>query len=72
MFSDTTSGGSRDWAKGYHKIPLSYTYEMRDKGTYGFLLPAEQIIPNAEEIFASLVSLVAEGQTRGYFKFTPK
>jgi len=61
----TTSGGSRDWAKGYHNIPLSFTYEMRDTGRYGFLLPAEEIIPNAMEIWRSLIALCRKGQELG-------
>lgn len=70
--TDTTSGGSRDWIKGYHNIPLAFTYEMRDTGDeYGFLLPADQIEPNAHEVFHSLVTLVKVGQDLGYFKFTP-
>jgi carboxypeptidase A1 len=27
---------------------------MRDTGRYGFLLPADQIIPNAREVWAGL------------------
>lgn len=50
---------------------MSYTYEMRDTGDVGFLVPAEQIVPNAEEIVASLVQMIIEGQALGYFKFTP-
>ncbi|NWH30621.1 CBPO Carboxypeptidase, partial [Chloropsis hardwickii] len=42
------SGSSRDWA---HKIgiPLSYTFELRDTGAHGFVLPANQIQPTCEE-----------------------
>jgi len=39
-----------DWAKGVHNIPYATTFELRDTGTYGFLLPADQIIPSGEEL----------------------
>ncbi|NWI93445.1 CBPO Carboxypeptidase, partial [Pitta sordida] len=42
------SGSSRDWAHMIG-IPLSYTFELRDTGTHGFLLPADQIQPTCEE-----------------------
>jgi len=46
------SGGSLDWALGEAGIPYSYGMELRDTGTYGFLLPPEQIIPTGEETWA--------------------
>ncbi|NXY42858.1 CBPO Carboxypeptidase, partial [Ceuthmochares aereus] len=42
------SGSSRDWAH-LIGIPFSYTFELRDKGTYGFILPVQQIQPTCEE-----------------------
>ncbi|NXF00868.1 CBPO Carboxypeptidase, partial [Smithornis capensis] len=42
------SGSSRDWARMIG-IPLSYTFELRDTGTYGFVLPPDQIQPTCEE-----------------------
>ena len=46
------SGGSMDWALGEAGIPYSYGMELRDTGAYGFLLPANQIIPTGEETWA--------------------
>lgn len=48
------SGVSIDWVYGEHGI-LAYSYECRDKGQRGFLLPKEQILPNAEELFPALL-----------------
>jgi len=48
----TASGTSLDWALGVAGIPYVYTIELRDTGAYGFILPPEQIIPNAEEVWA--------------------
>ncbi|XP_043283994.1 carboxypeptidase B-like [Venturia canescens] len=52
-----TSGASDDWAKGVAGIKYSYTLELRDRGTYGFLLPATQIIPTARETWAGIRTL---------------
>ncbi|XP_014483176.1 PREDICTED: carboxypeptidase B-like [Dinoponera quadriceps] len=49
-----TSGASDDWAKGVAGIKYAYTVELRDRGTYGFLLPASQIVPTAREIWAGI------------------
>lgn len=46
------AGGSDDWAKGDLKFKYSYTIELRDEGRYGFMLPANQIIPSGEEALA--------------------
>lgn len=53
------SGGSDDWAKGEAGIPYSYTVELRDTGTFGFELPATEIIPNNLEMWEAF-KVVAE------------
>ncbi|XP_014250278.1 carboxypeptidase B-like [Cimex lectularius] len=52
-----TSGSSDDWAKGKAGIKYSYTIELRDKGKYGFLLPASQILPTGRETFAAIKTI---------------
>ncbi|XP_054845366.1 carboxypeptidase A2-like [Eublepharis macularius] len=47
------SGGSIDWSYDYG-IKYSFAFELRDTGRYGFLLPANQIIPTAEETWLAL------------------
>ncbi|NXG33752.1 CBPB1 Carboxypeptidase, partial [Dromaius novaehollandiae] len=42
------AGGSDDWAYD-EGIKYSFTFELRDTGTYGFLLPESQIQPTCEE-----------------------
>jgi Zinc carboxypeptidase len=62
---------SVDHAYGEHNIPIGYTYEMRgngDYGRYGFFLPPEFIVPNAEEVVASLVALVQRSRDFGYLQ----
>jgi murein tripeptide amidase MpaA len=48
------SGAAMDWAHE-DADALSFSFELRDTGQYGFLLPPEQIIPTCEEIFPSLL-----------------
>ncbi|XP_063387059.1 zinc carboxypeptidase-like [Cydia fagiglandana] len=50
------SGTSFDWVKSTG-VPVSYLIELRDVGEYGFLLPAEQIIPNNLEIMDALLEM---------------
>ncbi|KAJ8919789.1 hypothetical protein NQ315_006318 [Exocentrus adspersus] len=52
------SGGSMDWVKGTYGTEIAYTYELRDTGRFGFILPAEQIIPTAVETLDSLVTIL--------------
>ncbi|CAG7816112.1 unnamed protein product [Allacma fusca] len=49
------SGGSDDWAYGSGNFRYSYTIELRDTGRYGFLLPASQIIPTAQETWEAVL-----------------
>uniref|UniRef100_A0A665VG26 Peptidase M14 domain-containing protein n=2 Tax=Echeneis naucrates TaxID=173247 RepID=A0A665VG26_ECHNA len=51
------SGSSRDWAR-LIGIPFSYTFELRDKGEFGHLLPEEQIQPACEEAYAGALSII--------------
>lgn len=68
FISDVDSGSTTDWAHGYHKTPLSMCFEFRDNGAYGFVLPADQIIPNAEETLDALIAMLAKAKTMGYFQ----
>lgn len=49
-----------DWVKDVFKVPITYTYELRDKGEFGFALPPSQIVPTAEETLDSLVTMLQE------------
>uniref|UniRef100_A0A8C4KLN6 Carboxypeptidase O n=1 Tax=Dromaius novaehollandiae TaxID=8790 RepID=A0A8C4KLN6_DRONO len=51
------SGSSRDWAHMIG-IPFSYTFELRDKGTHGFLLPSDQIEPTCEETMLAVMTII--------------
>ncbi|CAH1265620.1 CPA2 [Branchiostoma lanceolatum] len=53
------AGSSCDWAYTKAGIKYSYAIELRDEGQYGFVLPANQIRPSADEFFAGLL-VVAE------------
>lgn len=57
---DIAAGGSMDWVKYYYGTRITYTYELRDTGRYGFLLPPEQIIPTGEETLDSLITIFQE------------
>ncbi len=50
------SGVSIDWVWGQMGV-LAFTYELRDTGANGFLLPADQILPNCEETYPALLWL---------------
>jgi carboxypeptidase A5 len=53
----TASGGMTDWVFGARGA-LSFTYELRDTGQYGFLLPPEQILPTCEEVYPAFLELL--------------
>ncbi|XP_043823846.1 carboxypeptidase A2-like [Dromiciops gliroides] len=51
------SGGSIDWSYDYG-IKYSFAFELRDTGRHGFLLPANQILPTAEETWKGLKKIM--------------
>ncbi|KAL8788338.1 MAG: hypothetical protein Q9213_001735 [Squamulea squamosa] len=48
------SGASVDYVADVTRAQYSFTSELRDTGNYGFVLPAEQILPSGVEAFAGL------------------
>ncbi|KAG9262230.1 carboxypeptidase O-like [Astyanax mexicanus] len=51
------SGSSRDFAR-LIGIPFSFTFELRDKGEFGFKLPEDQIQPTCEEAYQGALSII--------------
>ncbi len=49
---DPASGAADDWYKGVLGSRFTFTTELRDTGNYGFILPASQIKPSGEEMWA--------------------
>jgi len=47
LYSDAAAGSASDWAfsKSGAAIKYSYTFELRDKGQNGFIMPQSKIIP---------------------------
>lgn len=58
-----------DWAYGVANIHVGYTFELRDRrgGPNGYVLPADQIIPNALETTDAIVAMVAEARRLSVF-----
>lgn len=56
--TDLAPGGSDDWAYDLG-IKYSFTFELRDTGTYGFLLPSREIKPTCLEAL-SAVKVIAQ------------
>ena len=45
---------------GSLRVKYAFAVELRDKGHYGFLLPASLIEPTAKELFEGLKAMVLE------------
>ncbi|XP_020039393.1 carboxypeptidase A2 isoform X3 [Castor canadensis] len=59
------SGGSIDWSYD-SGIKYSFAFELRDTGRYGFLLPATQILPTAEETWLGLKTIMEHVRDHPY------
>jgi hypothetical protein len=55
---DVGSGVTTDYYYEAEGVLHSYTIELRDDGTYGFLLPPDQIIPTAIETWNGIKAFV--------------
>ncbi|ESO90336.1 hypothetical protein LOTGIDRAFT_204246 [Lottia gigantea] len=51
------SGSSADWTYSNASVKYSYGVELRDTGEYGFLLPADKILPSGQETLQGLLAL---------------
>ncbi|XP_030625017.1 carboxypeptidase B [Chanos chanos] len=59
------AGGSDDWAYDLG-VKYSYTFELRDTGRYGFLLPESQIKPTCQETMLAVKYIAAHVQKNLY------
>lgn len=53
------SGATDDWAYGMLGVPFSYTIELPDQGTHGFLLPESRISSTVTETAAGVHCMVS-------------
>ncbi|XP_022220295.2 zinc carboxypeptidase [Drosophila obscura] len=67
LLNYVVSGAAKDWAYGVKNIPFTCTVELRDKGTYGFFLPSNQITEVGVEVTAGLIGLVNKAAEEGIF-----
>lgn len=57
FFVDLAGGTSIDWAYEVAKIKYSFQFQLRDRGSWGFILPRDQIIPAAAEFYAGVTEM---------------
>ncbi|XP_031237288.1 carboxypeptidase A5 isoform X2 [Mastomys coucha] len=61
----SASGITVDWAYD-SGIKYAFSFELRDTGQYGFLLPASQIVPTAEETWMALRTIMTHTLNHPY------
>jgi len=61
------SGAAKDYAYEISGIPYSVTLELRDRGEYGFFLPANQILEVCDEITDGFIGMVRTAELEGLF-----
>ncbi len=55
---DSASGVSIDWVYDKLNVRLSFAFELRDMGHFGFLLPKEMILPTAHEVWEGIKAIL--------------
>lgn len=65
-----SSGGSKDYAHGQLKVPITFSFELRGPPTSRemFILPAKEIEPTAREAFGAVQTIIEESRKRGYYQ----
>ncbi|XP_068804196.1 carboxypeptidase A1-like [Struthio camelus] len=59
------AGTTIDWAYD-NGVKYSFTFELRDTGHHGFLLPASQIVPTATETWPALLDIMLHALDHPY------
>ncbi|GAB7363277.1 hypothetical protein MBLNU230_g3558t1 [Neophaeotheca triangularis] len=54
------AGGSLDWASERGDADFAFSYELRDTGLYGFVLPPSQIYPSVVEAYRGTSAMMRE------------
>lgn len=64
-----SSGGSKDWAHGELKMPITFSFELRGPTDSKdlFILPAVEIESTAREAFVAILTIIEESESRGYY-----
>jgi hypothetical protein len=65
------SGSSVDWAYESGGVDYSLTFELRDRGKYGFTMPPKYIVPSGEEILAGLMAMFDAIEVEGGMEAEP-
>ncbi|KAH8554888.1 hypothetical protein BGW37DRAFT_215498 [Umbelopsis sp. PMI_123] len=52
-----TSGDAIEWSYAKQHVKYSYEIQLRDTGSYGFLLPPSEILPSGEEMLSAIQNL---------------